>query len=94
MAAKPICRGKETFISFFTPDSDVNVDDPVKFIARNEEIAVMMKNQDPISKILFPVKFNDRSVIKTRIPDINPFKEKGLPGMYGRNIGVITIPER
>ena len=54
MAAKPICRGKEIFISFFTPDREVNVDDPVKFIARNEEIEVMMKNQDPISKIFFP----------------------------------------
>lgn len=48
--AKPICSGSEILISFFTPDNEVYVDDPVKFIARKEEIAVIIRNQDIISK--------------------------------------------
>ena len=47
--AKPICKGIETFISFFTPDNEVYVEDPVQFIAINEETVVIMKNQDTIS---------------------------------------------
>ena len=35
--------GKVTFISFFTPDREVYVEDPVKFNAKNAEIAGMIK---------------------------------------------------
>ena len=35
-----ICNGTATFISFLTPDNDVNVEEPVKFIAVNEAIAI------------------------------------------------------
>lgn len=47
--ANPICKGTKIFISFLTPEREVKVDEPVKFIARKEEIAVIMKNHDNIS---------------------------------------------
>ena len=68
VTAKTICRGSEILISFFTPDNEVYVDEPVKFIARKEEITVIIRNQDIISKILLPVRFNDKMIIKTRDP--------------------------
>ena len=46
---KPICKGSADFISFCTPDSDVNVDDPVKFMARKDEIPPKIRNHDMIS---------------------------------------------
>ena len=52
MPAAIICKGKDNFISFCTPDKDVNVDEPVKFIAMKDEIAPMSKNHEIISKIL------------------------------------------
>ena len=66
--ANPICRGSEIFISFLTPDNEVYVDEPVKFIATKEEIAVIIKNQDNISKILLPVRFNDKRIRNNRVP--------------------------
>ena len=55
-AVPKICKGSDIFISFCTPDSDVNVDAPVKFIAINEEIPPMIRNHDMISKIFVPKK--------------------------------------
>jgi hypothetical protein len=66
--ANPICRGSEIFISFLTPDNEVYVDEPVKFIARKEEIAVIMKNHDNISKTLLPARFNDKRIRKISAP--------------------------
>ena len=60
--AKPICTGKEIFISFLTPDNEVYVEEPVKFIARKEEIAVIIKNQEIFSEKLFPVRFSNRRI--------------------------------
>ena len=40
-----ICKGTATFISFFTPEREVNVDEPVKFMAKKDEIADIIKNQ-------------------------------------------------
>lgn len=57
--AKPICTGKENFISFLTPDNEVYVEEPVKFIAIKEEIEVTIKNQEIFSTILLPVKFRN-----------------------------------
>ena len=61
--ANPICRGKDIFISFLTPDSEVYVEEPVKFIAIKDEIAVIMKNHEILIKPLSPVKFSRRSII-------------------------------
>jgi hypothetical protein len=67
--ANPIWKGTNNFISFLTPDNDVKVDDPVKFIARNEEIVVMMKNQDSFSVRLCPEEFNRKSQRNTNVPE-------------------------
>jgi hypothetical protein len=77
-----------------TPDNDVNVDEPVKFIARNEDITVIMKNHDIISITLLSARFKIKRIRNTVDPVINPFKEKWRPGIYGRNNGVMTIPEK
>ena len=45
-AALAIWTGIAIFISFFTPDNDVNVDEPVKFIAINEDTAVTIRNHE------------------------------------------------
>ena len=67
--ADPICSGRENFISFLTPDNEVNVDEPVKFIAVNEEIAVMIRNQDPFSKMLSPIRSDNSRTRKTKAPE-------------------------
>jgi hypothetical protein len=41
---KIICNGTATFISFLTPESEVNVEEPVKFMAIKEEITGMIVN--------------------------------------------------
>ena len=94
MTAKPICSGSETFISFLTPESDVKVEEPVKFIARKEDTAVIINNQDIISKILLPVIFIRNKITEMMTPEVNPLSEKLLPGIYGRNAGIITTPEK
>lgn len=90
--AKPIWKGMKSFISFLTPEREVYVDDPVKFIARNEEIAVIMRNHDDCSTIVDPEKFISIMIINTNNPERKPLMEKYLPGIYGRRDGVITIP--
>ena len=72
--AKPICNGSEYFISFFTPDNEVYVEEPVKFIARKEEIAVIIKNHENISIISFPARFSGKRIIKTKAPVKKPFQ--------------------
>jgi hypothetical protein len=67
--ADPICSGRENFISFLTPDSEVNVDEPVKFIAVNEEIAVMIRNHDPFSKMLSPIQSDNNRTRKINAPE-------------------------
>ena len=39
-----------TFISRFTPDGEVKVDAPVKFIKKKEEIAIINKIQASVSR--------------------------------------------
>ena len=53
-AVNAICKGMATFISFFTPEIEVYVDEPVKFIAKKEESPEMIRNHDVISTKLFP----------------------------------------
>jgi hypothetical protein len=67
--AKPICSGNEIFISFLTPDNEVYVEDPVKFIARKEEIAVIIRNHDTISKILSPLRLKYKRIRKMSEPE-------------------------
>jgi hypothetical protein len=54
IADKDICKGSALFISFFTPERDVYVDEPVKFIARNDDTAGMMRNHAAFIRTIFP----------------------------------------
>ena len=47
-AIEAICNGTAYFISFFTPEREVNVDAPVKFIAKKEAKAGKNTNQAAI----------------------------------------------
>jgi hypothetical protein len=77
-----------------TPDNDVYVDEPVKFIARKEDITVIIKNHEINSITFLSSNFKITRKRKTIAPAINPFNEKCRPGIYGRNNGVMTIPEK
>lgn len=92
IAATIICTGIAIPISFFTPDKEVNVEEPVKFIAINDDIQGIMKNHDMISKILLPRKFAKNKIIAVKSPIIKPLSEKLLKGIYGSSIGVKIIP--
>jgi len=81
MAELPICSGIATFISFLTPDKDVKVEEPVKFIATKDATDVIIRNQAIISAKLFPVVCNANKVAKRATPVKNPFNANGLPGM-------------
>src|SRR4030042_2906386 len=50
MIPAPICNGIAHRISFFTPEREVYVEAPVKFIARKAESAGMSRSQASISK--------------------------------------------
>ena len=94
MLTAAICNGKANFISFLTPESDVNVDAPVKFIARNDEIPPIIRNHDTISIILVPKNPKYRSIGATKNPNKSPFNEKRRKGVHGSNIGFSTQPAK
>ena len=89
-----ICTGNEIFISFCTPDNDVNVEAPVKFIAINDEMPPTSKNHDIISKKLVPKKLKYSSNIAISQPIVTPFSENLLNGIRGKRIGVSTHPDK
>ena len=76
-----ICRGNDIFISFCTPDNDVNVDVPVKFIAINDEIPPISRNHDIISKMFVPKKLRYSINIAMSQPVTSPLSENLLNGM-------------
>jgi hypothetical protein len=68
------------------------VDDPVKFMARNEEMAVMRSNQAiPSRPLRYPEVSSMRDVAN---PVIAPFKAKARPGTHGSRRGVRTVPTK
>ena len=71
-----ICTGTAIFISFLTPASDVNVDAPVKFIARNDEIPERRKNIIGVMKTVLSDFFPKTKTNETMAPIRNPLKEK------------------
>ena len=90
-----IIGGKAFFISFLTPEGEVYVEAPVKFMARNEESAGN-NSICPIAKSLFPDEnFFDLHIMAKviPIPVSQPFNANALPGIYGSNNGVNTEPE-
>jgi len=91
---KVICIGTNIFISFFTPDKDVKVVAPVKFMDRNEEI-VNESNSHPIMEMNSVLKTPDRRRTAKMILDmINPLAAKYLEGNQGNNNGVKKAPAR
>ena len=92
--AKVICSGKAVFISFCTPEREVNVEDPVKFIAMNEEIPPIMRNHEISSRKLLPRKPAKNNKIPVSNPIIIPFSENRLKGIHGNKAGVRAQPER
>jgi hypothetical protein len=94
ITAEPICTGTAIFISFFTPASEVYVEAPVKFIARNEE-KLDIKNISAIFVMRLPSReWFRNSNTETITPMMNPLKEKFRVGIYGRSNGVRTNPAR
>lgn len=87
-----ICKGTAIFISFFTPESEVYVDEPVKFIARNDDKPAKKMNHEIVSIKLQPSILLRNRTPATKIPPTNPFIAKLLNGIYGSNNGVITNP--
>ena len=89
---KVIWIGTNIFISFFTPDKDVKVVAPVKFMERNEEI-VKESNSHPIMEMNSVLKTPDRRRTAKMILDmINPLAAKYLEGNQGNNNGVKKAP--
>ena len=93
-AEPQICTGNEIFISFCTPESDVNVDAPVKFIAIKEEIPPISRNHDMVSKTSAPKKLKYSNNIAISQPMTSPLSENLLKGMIGKSIGVNTQPDK
>ena len=89
-----ICTGTAIFISFLTPESDVNVDEPVKFMAINDDMDIIIQNHDKFSMKDWPVVFNKNARRKTKTPASKPLKENARPGSKGNKTGVIKIPAR
>ena len=67
--ADPIWTGRDIFISFLTPDNEVKVEEPVKFIARKEEIDVIVRNQADISMMSPPADLSKRRIRNTNEPE-------------------------
>ena len=94
MLAAIICKGNDNFISFWTPLSEVNVEEPVKFIARNDDMLPVIKNHEIISNILFPKKWKYNKIKPITSPKKSPFNENLLNGIQGSNIGVNAHPAK
>ena len=94
--AAAISSGTAHRISFFTPDSEVKVDAPVKFIARYAVIAGIRKNQARTSSL--PDQCSKAALRRTAgirattNPRISPLRAKALPGNHGKRIGVKMVP--
>src|SRR4030042_4310161 len=98
MIPAPICNGRAHRISFFTPEREVYVEAPVKFIAKKAESAGMSRSQASISKRPANVipSFH-RTIIKRKAvnnPTETPLIEKDRPGSQGSKVGVKTAPAR
>jgi len=93
MTPEAICTGTAILISFLTPASDVKVDAPVKFIARNEEIPERRKNIIGVMKIEYSIILPMTMIDEITAPRKNPLKEKLRKKRNGSRSGVKTIPE-
>jgi hypothetical protein len=92
----PISSGTAQRISFLTPGSDVNVDAPVKFMARYAVIAGTRRSHAMVSnwpdhEIISGCR-TIMSIQAVRRPSQRPFNAKGRTGMNGNKIGIRIVP--
>jgi hypothetical protein len=87
-----IITGTAMRISFWTPESEVKVLQPVKFMAKYAAMAGAMRKRAIILPRL-QVEAKVRLTAKAhKKPIWAPFKEKALPGIQGRRRGVTKDP--
>ena len=91
-AVKAIWNGIAHFISFFTPESEVKVEEPVKFIV-TKEATLKFINPKEMSSINETCHIKEMN--KVYIPPQNaPFNANALNGIMGNKSGAITIPDK
>jgi hypothetical protein len=81
-------------ISFWTPESEVKVLQPVKSMAKYAAMAGAMRKRAMILPTLQVEAKVRLTVSAHKKPTWAPFKEKALPGIQGRRIGVTKDPMR
>jgi hypothetical protein len=89
-----IITGTAMRISFCTPEREVKVLQPVKFMAKYAVIAGAMRNKPTR---LAPLQFDAKVRVSSNAhsnPTWAPLREKALPGIHGRKTGVTTAPIR
>ena len=86
--------GTAVFISCLTPDSDVKVEEPVKFIAINDDNPPISKNQEIISYGDLPREPAQAIMPEIIQPTINPLAANLLNGIQGSKAGVIAHPAK
>ena len=80
-------------ISFLTPDGDVYVDAPVKFIVTKEDIGGNSRNHDSVI-IVLPVNLKEIKKSTDKRPVKYPLTAKLLPGIHVRSNGPRTEPAK
>jgi hypothetical protein len=89
-----IITGTAMRISFWTPESEVKVLQPVKFMAKYAVMAGAMRKREiilPALQLEAKVRLTVNAHSK---PTCAPFQEKALPGIQGKRIGVTKDPMR
>lgn len=94
MKLRLICTGTNIFISFLTPESEVYVLAPVKFIARKDDMATDSNSQPTVAARLNSISNATRVARNTEVPTKIPFIEKYLDGIHGKKIGVRNAPDK
>jgi len=81
-----------------TPEREVKVVAPVKFIAKNEDAEGIRISHDIKYRSLYQGDFmpyiNEKNKRVKIIPVIQPLRAKALPGIQGRKRGVIKAPRK
>ena len=83
--------GSENRISFFTPEREVNVVQPVKFSVWNALTAGSPISAAPVMRGA-PCAPQGTKIMAQMMPAIAPFMEKLLAGSQGRRMGAIARP--
>ena len=94
MTDEPTIGGRAILISLITPEGDVNVEQPVKFKARNAETEGS-NSRYPTARSQSSGESHPHihtANIVQHSPNSQPFKEKALTGINGSSTGVRTDP--